>query len=65
MVKSAASEEQLFQEMTVEGVGGLVNVKSGKMLDTVSFFRLVDVKEILEIFGVKLSDEDLGMIDSL
>ena len=65
MVKKAASEEQLFQEMTVEGVGGLVNVKSGKMLDTVSFFRLVDVKEILEIFGVKLSDEDLGMIDSL
>ena len=65
MVKKAASEEKLFQEMTVEGVGGLVNVKSGKMLDTVSFFRLVDVKEILEIFGVKLSDEDLGMIDSL
>ena len=65
MVKKAASEEQLFQEMTVEGVVGLVNVKSGKMLDTVSFFRLVDVKEILEIFGVKLSDEDLGMIDSL
>ena len=46
----------------MEGVGGMVNKKSGKLLDKVFFYKLADMKNMLEIFNVKINEEDLVKI---
>ena len=59
---SALTEEHLFQEMIVEGVGGLLNKKSGKLLDSVTFYKLADLENIMTVLHVNIGPEDLNKI---
>ena len=61
----ASTEEQLLQEMIVEGVRGLVNKKSGKLLERVWLYKLADMKNVLKIFGVSMTEKDLDNIDGV
>ena len=61
----ASTEEQLLQEMIVEGVSGLVNKKTGKLLDKVWLYKLADMKNVLKIFGVSMTEKDLDNIDGV
>ena len=49
---SIRKEEGLFQQMTIEEVGGLLT-KYGKLLDSIVMYKLVDLPELLELFNVK------------
>jgi hypothetical protein len=59
---SPSTEEHLFQEMIVEGVGGFLNKKSGKLLDSVTLFMLVDLENIMKVLHVIIGSEDLTKI---
>ena len=61
----ASTEEQLLQEMIVEGVRGLVNKKSGKLLDKVLLYKLAEMKNLLKIFSVTMIEEDLVKIEGV
>ena len=58
-------EEELLQEMIVEGVSGLVNKKSGKLLDKVVLYKLTEMKNLLKIFSVTMIEEDLDKIEGV
>ena len=60
---SADTEEYLFQEMILEGVGGLLNKKSGKLLDSVVLYKLADLETIMRVFHIKIGHEDLAKIE--
>jgi len=60
---SASTEEHLFQEMIVEGVGGLLNKKSGKLLDSVILYKLADLETIMKVFHLNIGHEDLNRIE--
>ena len=49
---SIRKEEGLFQQMTIDEVGGLLT-KYGKLLDSIVMYKLVDLPELLELFNVK------------
>ena len=49
---SIRKEEGLFQQMTIEEVGGLLT-KYGKLLDSIVMYKLVDLPELLKLFNVK------------
>ena len=51
--------------MTVEEVGGLFSKKSGKLVDSVTLYKLADLPVMLEVFNVSLSQEDLLKIRSM
>ena len=53
----AAEEEELWQELVMAEVGGLLDRK-GKLVSTLSLYRFVDLMEILEILNI-----DLNMLD--
>jgi hypothetical protein len=59
---SPSTEEHLFQEMILEGVGGFLNKKSGKLLDSVTLFMLVDLENIMKVLHVIIGSEDLTKI---
>ena len=61
----ASTEEQLLQEMIVEGVSGLMNKKTGKLLDKVWLYKLADMKNVSKIFGVSMTEKDLDKIDGV
>ena len=60
---SASTEEHLFQEMIVEGVDGLLNKKSGKLLDSVTLYKLADLENIMKVLHVNIRLEDLTKIN--
>ena len=49
----------------MEGVRGLVNKKSGKLLDKVWLYKLADMKNVLNIFGVSMTEKDVDKIDGV
>ena len=59
---SALTEEYLFQEMILEGVGGLLNKKSGKLLDSVVLYKLADFETFMTVFHINIGHEDLAKI---
>ena len=58
-------EEELLQEMIVEGVSGLVTKNSGKLLDKVVLYKLTEMKNLLKIFSVTMIEEDLDKIEGV
>ena len=46
----------------MEGVGGFLNKKSGKLLDSVTLFMLVDLENIMKVLHVIIGSEDLTKI---
>ena len=61
----ASMEEELLQEMIVEGVSGLVTKNSGKLLDKVVLYKLTEMKNLLKIFSVTMIEEDLDKIEGV
>ena len=59
---SPSTEEHLFQEMIVEGVGGFLNKKLGKLLDSVTSYMLVELENIMKVLHVIIGSEDLTKI---
>ena len=53
----AAEEEELWQELVMAEVGGLLD-RNGKLVPSLSLYRFVDLMKILEILNV-----DLDMLD--
>ena len=52
----ARDEKEIWQELVMEGVGGLVD-RNGKSVSTLSLYRFEDFFDILDILQV-----DLGML---
>ena len=53
----AAEEEELWQELVMEQVGGLLD-RAGKGVWQLSLYRFVDLMEILETLNVELDTAD-------
>ena len=49
--------------MIVEGVGGFLNKKSGKLLDSVTLYKLADLENIMKVLHVNIGLEDLTTIN--
>ena len=43
-------------------MGGLLNKKSGKLLDSVTFYKLADLENIMTVLHVNIGPEDLNKI---
>ena len=47
----------------MEGVDGLLNKKSGKLLDSVTLYKLSDLENIMKVLHVNVGLEDLTKIN--